>query len=167
EEDPRTRQIKRAVRLYEPADTAGIYDGATLFVPGRTINLRRADPQGQRTVVDEANTGLKSVAEVRLPKRPTRVNRRGQSEITPELRSITDAASRLMMSLHATGELMAIPQRVLFGVARDALGDPDNPNATMDLYTARILTFEDQGQATQFSAAELMNFVNGLQELAK
>src|SRR5690606_40069472 len=79
---------------------------------------------------------------VRFPNRPTLDNRRGQSEITPELRSITDAASRLMMNLHATAELMAIPQRVLFGVARDALGDPDNPNATMDLYTARILTFE-------------------------
>lgn len=167
EEDPRTRQIKWAVRLYESEDVAGIYDGATLFVPGKTVNLRREDPQGQWKVINTVNTGLKFVPVVRFPNRPTLDNRRGQSEITPELRSITDAASRLMMNLHATAELMAIPQRVLFGVARDALADPDNPNATMDLYTARILTFEDQGQATQFSAAELMNFVNGLQELAK
>src|SRR5690606_8720014 len=114
-----TRQIKWAVRLYESEDIAGIYDGATLFVPGRTINLRRADPQGQWKVVDEVNTGLKFVPVVRFPNRPTLDNRRVQSEITPELRSITDAASRLMMNLHATAELMAIPQRVLFGVARD------------------------------------------------
>src|SRR5690606_32171748 len=155
EEDPRTRQIKWAVRLYESEDIAGIYDGATLFVPGRTINLRRADPQGRWKVVDEVNTGLKFVPVVRFPNRPTLDNRRGQRGTPRDLRSIADAASRLMMTPDATAERVPMPQRVLFGVARAALGAPDNPTATTDLYPARILTFEDQAQATQFSAAEL------------
>jgi hypothetical protein len=65
-----------------------------------------------------------------------------------------------------------VPQRVLFGVSADDIGAQQAPlgdgKGHFDAYLARILAFEDpDAKAMQFNAAELMNFVNVLRELAK
>jgi hypothetical protein len=93
----------------------------------------------------------------------------GASEITPEIRSATDAASRILMNLQAGAELMAIPQRVLFGVSQEDFGfDPNNPSAGFDAYMARILALgSPDAKAFQFQAADLRNYVEALQELSK
>src|SRR5690554_8015885 len=64
---------------------------------------------------------------------------------------------------------MAVPQRVLFGVAQDALAaDPEDRQLVIEAYFARIIAVEDSdAHATQFTAAELRNFTEVLQELAK
>jgi hypothetical protein len=94
-------------------------------------------------------------------------DRYGTSEISPELRSVTDAAARILMNMQATAELMAIPQRLIFGVKPEELGvDPDTGKQLYDAYMARILAFEDpEVKATQFTAAELRNFVDALDAL--
>jgi hypothetical protein len=91
----------------------------------------------------------------------------GTSEITPELRSVTDAAARILMDMQGTAEIMAIPQRLLFGVKPEDIGvDPETGEKLFDAYIARILAFEDpDAKATQFSAAELRNFVDALDAL--
>jgi hypothetical protein len=91
----------------------------------------------------------------------------GTSEITPELRSVTDAAARIMMDMQATAEIMAIPQRLIFGVSPQDLGvDPTTGEKLFDAYMAKIMAFEDpDGKAQQFSAAELRNFVDALDAL--
>ena len=73
------------------------------------------------------------------------------------------------MNMQATAERMAVPQRLLFGVAQDALAaDPNNPSAVLEAYTARIIAIEDaDAHAMQFNAAELRNYTEVLQELAK
>jgi hypothetical protein len=104
-----------------------------------------------------------------LVNRERLTERCGKSEITPELRSVTDAASRMTMNLQAAAELMALPQRIIFGVsATDFPVDPDVPGAAMEAYLGRIMAFEnDQAKAMQFQAGELRNFIEALQELAK
>jgi hypothetical protein len=91
----------------------------------------------------------------------------GTSEITPELRSVTDAAARILMDMQGTAEIMAIPQRLLFGVKPEDIGvDPATGEKLFDAYIARILAFEDpDAKAQQFSAAELRNFVEALDAL--
>jgi hypothetical protein len=71
------------------------------------------------------------------------------------------------MNLQATAELMAIPQRLIFGVKPEDLGvDPETGKQLFDAYMARILAFEDaDAKATQFPAAELRNFVDALDAL--
>jgi hypothetical protein len=93
----------------------------------------------------------------------------GTSEITPELRSATDAASRLVMNMQATAELMAVPQRLIFGVKPGDLGvDPATGQSNFDAYLARILAFSDpDGKAQQFAAAELRNFVDSIDSIRK
>ena len=76
------------------------------------------------------------------------------------------------MCMSSTAEMMAVPQRLLFGVSADDIGAQQSPlgdgKGHFDAYLARILAFEDpDAKAMQFNAAELMNFVNVLRELAK
>src|SRR5690606_12422271 len=95
-------------------------------------------------------------------------DRHGRSEITPELRSITDAASRIMMDMQAAAEMMAVPQRVLFGVDAGSRAPNGSPTEGFKAYRAQLLASESpEGKAQQFQAAEAMNFVNVLQEISK
>src|SRR5690606_24242409 len=66
-------------------------------------------------------------------------------------------------------DLMAVPQRILFGVDKDAIAMFEDNAARYKAYMASILAFEDGegASATQFSAAELSNYTGVLQELSR
>lgn len=111
---------------------------------------------------------------VPIPNRNRLSDLYGTSEITPELRSVTDAAARTLMLMQSTAELMGVPLRLLFGIKRSEIGLPDDPDEPVsprqafEAYYARILGFEDEmGKAYQFDAAELRNFVDALDALDK
>jgi len=168
ETDPRTREVTRAVRVYENPNEKS-EQWATLYLPNETIYLKQF---GGEWVVDPAlpkvvhNLGVVPV--VPILNRERLSDRQGKSEITPEIRSFTDAASRIMMDMQAAAELMAVPQRILFGVEGDSLAPNGTPSEVLSAYMAQILAVPNEaGKATQFSAAELRNFVDVLEELAK
>lgn len=165
EVDPRTRQVQHALRLYS-ADGKPDEDKATLYLPDATYFLGKNS--GRWVVEDQVQHGLGVVPVVPLVNRERLSERDGKSEITPELRAFTDAGARIMMDMQAAAELMGFPQRVLFGIEADTIAPGGDRQAVMDAYLARILAFENEaGKAFQFSAAELRNFVDVLQELAK
>lgn len=164
--DPRTRQVTKAIRaVYDDEGSQVIM--ATLYLPDRTVGWIR--DQGQWVPVINVTHGLGIVPIVPIANRTRLSDLYGTSEITPELRSMTDAAARVLMNMQATAELMAVPQRLIFGVKPEDLGvDPDTGQSFFDAYLARILAFEDaEAKAQQFSAAELRNFTDALQEIAK
>lgn len=166
--DPRTRKVRRALRLYvDELDPS--QDAATLYLPNETLYLVRKQGAARWQVESRVRHMLGVVPVVPIINRERLSDRVGRSEITPEVRSMTDAAARIMMNLQATAELMAVPQRLLFGVAQEEFAaNPDNPGAVLEAYYARILAFENEsGRAEQFQAAELRNFVEALGELAK
>lgn len=167
-QDRRTRKLTEAMRLYKHPSIPK-EDYATLLLPDRTVLLARGGPMAQWKVDQEIKHDLGRVLATQLVNRERLTEPYGKSEITLELRSATDAASRIMMNLQTASELMAIPQRVLFGIDRDELPtDPDRPGAAMEAYMARILAFENEnGKGMQFSAADLRNFTEALQELSK
>lgn len=167
--DPRTRKVTQALRLYRSLDSPE-EDMATLYLPDRTLYLRKGGGSRSEWVVDdEVVHNLGVVPVVPLVNRERLSDLCGQSEILPEIRAISDAASRIMMNLQAAAELMAVPQRLLFGVSAEEFANhPDSPGATLEAYLARILAFESpDGKALQFSAADLRNFTDTLQELFK
>lgn len=164
--DPRTRQVTKAIRaVYDDEGSQVVM--ATLYLPDRTAGWIR--DQGQWQQVINVTHGLGIVPIVPIPNRTRLSDLYGTSEITPELRSMTDAAARILMNMQGTAELMAVPQRLLFGVKPEDLGvDPETGMSLFDAYLARILAFEDaEAKAQQFSAAELRNFTEALQEIAK
>lgn len=164
--DPRTRQVTRAIRaIYDDQGSQIIM--ATLYLPDRTLGWIRQE--GQWAPYMNITHGLEMVPVIPLSNRTTLSDLYGKSQITPELRSMTDAAARILMNMQATAELMAVPQRLLFGVKPEELGvDPETGQSLFDAYLARILAFEDaESKAQQFTAAELRNFTDALQEIAK
>ena len=164
--DPRTRQVTKAIRaVYDDEGTQVIM--ATLYLPERTVGWIRDRGQWVPAINVVHNLGIVPI--VPIANRTRLSDLYGTSEITPEIRSMTDAAARILMNMQATAELMAVPQRLLFGVKPESLGvDPETGQSLFDAYLARILAFEDpEGKAQQFSAAELRNFTDALQEIAK
>src|SRR5699024_5547822 len=161
--DPRTRLVRKAIRVVYNDDQE--VTSATLYLPDRTIAWIKQDDEWK--ILSNVTHGLGIVPVVPLTN-PTRLSDlAGSSAITPELRSVTDAAGRILMDMQGTAELMAVPQRLLFGVKPQDIGvDPETRKAQFDAYLARILAFEDpEGKAQQFSAAELRNFTEALDAL--
>ncbi|MDK6572226.1 hypothetical protein QP277_25655, partial [Escherichia coli] len=65
-----------------------------------------------------------------------------------------------------TSELMATPQRIIFGSSVDELGGPDKNG--LELYTSSYIAVEDPtGKAVQLPAAELRNYTEALTQLLK
>ncbi|QFG10384.1 portal protein [Mycobacterium phage Anthony] len=164
--DPRTKQVTKAIRCVYDDEGSEII-ASTLYLPDATTAWYKQE--GEWAPWFNVNHGLQMVPVIPLANRTTLSDIYGTTEITPELRSMTDAASRIMMLMQATAELMGVPQRLIFGVKPEELGvNPDTGQALFDAYLARILAFEDEnGKIAQFSAAELRNFTEALQEIAK
>lgn len=162
--DPRTKQVTQAIRAVYNSDQTQVIS-ATLYLPDQTIQWVRQE--GSWVILNQVTHGLMEVPVVPLPNRTRLSDLYGTSEITPELRSVTDAAARILMDMQGTAEIMAIPQRLLFGVKPEDIGvDPETGEKLFDAYIARILAFEDaDAKATQFTAAELRNFVEALDAL--
>jgi hypothetical protein len=162
--DPRTREVTKAIRaVYD--DERSTLVASTLYLPDVTVQWVRE--RGRWVQVSLVKHSLGFVPVIPMANRTRLSDTYGTSEISPEVRSVTDAAARIMMDLQGTAELMAIPQRLIFGVKPEDLGvDPETGKALFDAYMARILAFEDpDANATQFSAAELRNFVDALDAL--
>lgn len=168
-QDYRTRKVKNALRVYEDPEIPN-EKYVALYLPDRTVYLGQSKNQSSQWFVDYVvQHDLNRVLVSPLVNRARIHEWCGRSEISSELRSATDAASRIMMNLQSAAELMAIPQRILFGVSQEDFPvDPDKPGASMEAYMARILAFENEGgKASQFNSADLRNYVDALQELAK
>ena len=166
--DPATDRVVRAIRVYKDPDFPE-RDRATLYLPNVTILLVRSSKGPQAWVEERSikhNLGVVPVIPILNKKRLEETN--GCSEIFPELRSQTDSAARLMMNMNATAELMAVPQRVLFGVDQEELLSATQTGASWEAYIANILAFgEANGTVTQLAAAELRNFGDGMTEISK
>lgn len=166
ETDPRTRKVTRALRLYKREDSP-LEQWATLYLPNQTVSLVMDGPKWvQDGPIIEHRLGIVPV--VPIYNRERLAERDGKSEITPEIRSFTDAAARAMMNMQAASELMAVPQRVFFGVNAEDLAGSGSQREIMDSYMARMIGIESEmAKAFQFNAAELRNFTELLEELAK
>ncbi|AMO43982.1 portal protein [Mycobacterium phage Bactobuster] len=164
--DPRIGRVSRAIRVAYDEEGNEV-QAATLYTLNETFGWYRYDGEWVEWFNNPHNLGVVPV--VPLSNRTRLSDLYGTSEITPELRSMTDAAARILMLMQATAELMGVPQRLIFGIKPEEIGvDPDTGQTLFDAYLARILAFEDaEGKIQQFSAAELANFTNALDQIAK
>lgn len=168
-QDYRTRKVKEALRVYEDPEIPN-EKYVALFLPDETVYLGQSKNSSSQWTLDyRVPHELGRVLVSPLVNRNRIHQWCGVSEISKELRSATDAASRMMMNLQSAAELMAIPQRILFGVSEEDFPvDITKPGAAMEAYMARIMAFENEGgKATQFQAAELRNYIEAIELLAK
>jgi hypothetical protein len=161
--DHRTRCVLQAVRVVYELDQHQP-TSVTLYLPNRTIAWSRIN---EWQVYQDVNHDLGVVPVVPITNRISMSDLYGTSQITPEIRAVTDAAARILMDMQGAAELMAIPQRLLFGVNPSDIGiDPATGASSYNATLAKILAFADpEGKAFQFAAAELRNFGDALDQL--
>src|SRR5699024_12303567 len=117
--------------------------------------------ENELVLSDTVNHGLGVVPVVPAIRTSSASAGYGTSYISPELRSITDAMSRTIMNLQTTSELMATPQRRLFGTTVDEVnGDNKSP---LELYASRYLVMVNtDAKAMSLPSAELSNYNNAI-----
>jgi hypothetical protein len=160
--DEATGIVLRAIRLVD-------VNRITLYLPDVTYFLQRGVSADGEWVdylpPNEHGLGVVPVVPIVNKKRTNELY--GQTEIRRSIKSAIDAACRLMMDLQAAAELMAVPQRAIFGVNFEELLKQTD-GSKWDAYIANVLAFTDpNGKIAQFVAAELQNFVNGMRQLEK
>jgi hypothetical protein len=154
--------------MYKTRLDSAIADKATLYLPDRTVYLQRNDGMSSPWVLDgkEVVHNLGVVPVVPIANLPSLSNRYGRSEISSDLRKLTDAGGRTLMNMQAASELLAVPLRTFFGVDKQDLVGPDG--TLNDAYYGRIIGFKNENaKAFEFRAAELRNFADEMGELAK
>lgn len=168
--DRRTKRVNSAVRFYfEPnsLQDADANQSYTVYLPDRTVYLEDGR-SGSYVQIDEDVHSLGIVPIIPSLNRERVSDRWGRSEIIPELRSAQDVATRIVLNMQTAADLMAVPQRLLFGIEKDAILANQDASATYKAYMANILAFGDtEAHASQFTAAELSNYTTVLQEIAK
>jgi hypothetical protein len=155
--DARKRAVRSALQLYvDDTDT----ERAALFLPMQTIELIR-DKGTSRWEIDSRdphNVGWTPV--LPMVNRARVHDRYGKSEITSELRSITDAAIRAMLRMEVGAEFFSVPQRYIVGASERDFQDADgNPKTAWETYIGRFLAFERDSEGNvptlgQFSAGD-------------
>lgn len=163
--DPRTRAVRWAVRVVKNENGDNI--AATLYTPDTTEYFQSEGSNSDLVSTGTVNHGLGIVPVVPVVNRSRISDLLGASAITPEIRSVTDAISAMLMNLRTTAELMAVPQRVVFGASADELTNGGERTA-LDLYISSYLTIDDpEAKIQQLQAAELRNFSDGIADLLK
>ena len=122
-----------------------------LLVPGKTVHLAQ-DDKGVWTVVDRDAHGFGFVPVIRMANRPRTNNRDGSSEITPAMRSITDAACRTLLGLEVAREIYSVPQRIILGATEADFQKSDGtPKTAFDTYMTSMLALErdDEGNVPE------------------
>lgn len=122
--DARTRAVTGALQVYQMDGQ----EAATLLLENVTVNLSRK--QGEAWRVDSRDEHNLNACPVVMVTNRTRSNDRyGRSEITPEVRSITDAACRTLLGLEAAREFYATPQRWALNVGQENFKNTDGTDA--------------------------------------
>lgn len=95
-------------------------------------------------------------------------DRSGRSEIT-DIIPMTDAAARLMTNLQAAQEFLALPQRYVFGAAKEDFVDEEgNPVTGWQARIGSIFALvNEKASAGNFPGADLRNFVDVYQMYAR
>ena len=162
----RTGQVEYAVRIIkDEPDSADEF--ITLYT--RDYTQRYTITGGNFQVEGPAiKHGLGIVPVVPIINRARVSDTRGSSQINRELRAATDAAGRVMLNLQGAAELMAFPFRVVAGATKEDLGVGEDGKSEIELYLSHLLALEDpDSKVTQLSAADLRNYTDTLQEIAK
>jgi len=173
--DPRTRQVRSALRVVEE-DRDTSYGAvkevaATLYLRGVTIHLDGTN--GAWKVVDRDTHNLDRIPVAQLINRPRSGARDGRSEITPVVRSLTQAGMRTLAAAEIAREYHAAPQRYVLGAKESFFVDPDgNPLSSWKSYLGRLLALErdENGEVPdikEFAGASLESFFGMMRMLTQ
>jgi hypothetical protein len=169
--DPRTRQVRAALRRYQSAGVSYARDVemlATLYLPDRTIYYERTGSQYNEVDRDEHKLGVAPITP--LVNRSRLADWRGQSELSPIL-PLAHAANKIATDMMVAAEFVALPIRGVMGLSLADFEDAEGNKLTaLQVMLGRLLAIpDDDGQAKtfEFTSANLSNFHETLNQLAR
>lgn len=168
--DPATRLGRAAVKRWKDAgETLGGKEQqfATLYLPNSTIQYLLEHNQWVEQERDDHSLG-------RIPvsvgaNRPRLQNLLGISELSDVI-PLSDAACKLATDMMVAAEFNAVPQRWVFGMDKSDFVDPQTGQqlGTWRAIMGRIWSTKNtEAKAGVFPAADLSNFHNSIDSLAK
>lgn len=148
--DARLRMIIAALRMYDLDNTPDtppteFERAATLYLPDQTIYMTEgnAGSSGGWEVIGRDVHNLGVVPVFRMSNRQRTADRRGSSDITAPIMSVTDAACRRLMGIEVAAEFFGAPQRYILGASEEAFQAPDGTaKSAWETYIGRILALE-------------------------
>jgi hypothetical protein len=173
--DPRTRGIRAALRRWTDdydflTQTQNQY--ATLYLPNSTTWFDRGPTGWRITHHDQHMVGEPLVAA--LTNRGRLAHRYGQSELTPSLLSLSDAANKIATDMMVAAEFHMLPLRAIFGVGPEDFEDEaGNKQSKLQILMGRLLAVPGGGPgeppvtAHEFTSSSLTNFHDTLNQLAR
>ena len=168
--DIRSRKLAAAFLVNH--DGNGNPYSASLYLPNETIYLGWSKTGWYDEYRDVHNLGAVPVAQ--LPNNPRSGDPYGRSEITPAVRSYTDAAMRTLLGAEVAREFYSAPQRYVLGAKADVFEDADgNPLNPWTTYSGRILglPYNDEDNVTpqvgQFQAGSTQPYFDQIRAYAQ
>ncbi|WP_346921309.1 phage portal protein [Glutamicibacter creatinolyticus] len=157
EVDRRHRRITAAARFYDRADSFGIAQQATLYLPNQTLWLTRLN--GGWQVVDRDDHNLGRVPLVLFLNRRRAGKWTGVSEMS-DIAQLVDASARALTDLQLAVETHSVPQKWVLGMAKeDFIGKDGKPIPAWEAYFTAIWANRNKdAKVGQFSASDLRNF---------
>ncbi|MFD5509015.1 phage portal protein [Streptomyces sp. NPDC127051] len=170
--DPRTREVRAAVKRWTEDGETGKVDHATLLLPDSTSWWIKdkgdwvEDPEHEK---DEHGIG-EVMVEV-LANRPRLKCPNGVSELTDVI-PLSDAACKVATDMMVSAEYHATPRRVAFGFGEEDFVDANGRKVSAfsriigRMWATEKNRKEDGADVIQFSEASLSNFHETIKQLA-
>ncbi|MEU9405043.1 phage portal protein [Streptomyces sp. NPDC048281] len=172
--DPATRQIRAALKRYNEIDplTAAVRDRyATLYRPNATVWFKSAGP-GTWSVIDRDDHKVGEPMVAMLPNRGRLLIPGGVSELKAVL-PLSDAACKMATDLMVGAEFHALPRRAAFGFDEEDFVDVNGKQLSVwsrlagRIWSTSKTRKEDGADVIQFPAADLKNFTDTIESLAR
>lgn len=165
ERDPRTRAITAAIKRWtDDADNEFV----TLYTPSYTSWM--IGSRGGWAEYDRDDHGLGVVPVVPLVNRGRILDPDGVSELA-DVVPLSDAACKIASDMMISAEYHALPRRVVVGMSDEDQFDPEGrPLSRWAQIAGRVWTIDalpSEVSVTQFAEADLSNFHNTLNTLAR
>lgn len=169
ERDPRTRQVRRAIKLWRDQSTTF----AAIYLPDSTHFLTFGSDEGMWKVDQKPilhNWGIPAV--VPFTTRPRTLIPDGRSEMESII-PLADAANKIATDMMVTAEFHAMPRRIAYGFREedfeDEAGNPVSRWAREAgaLWTAPSKNGPEGAEIQQLPEATLSNFHDTLTTLAR
>lgn len=172
--EPSTRAVRAAMKRWAEVDpvTGAIRDEmATIYLPNTTLHYAKTTPGGwEEKSRDEHKLGVVPV--VPIVNRGRLLNPGGVSELADVI-PLSDAACKTATDMMIGAEYHAMPRRYALGFDQEDFTDPDgNAVSAWAQLAGRIWATaknkkDDGVEVGQFPEAELANFHNTLNQLAR
>lgn len=160
--DPRTGEIRAALRLYNRDENTESPRSATLYLPNETLHIDLDGGRAGVTDTDGHGLGIVPVVPTFRRRRTSIAPHRTMqgTSVMERVIPVTDSAARNLTNAQVAQEIVAVPQRGVLGASKgDFVGTDGKPLTVWEAYFGAVWAISNKdAKHFQFDAADMGNF---------